>query len=54
MKITVKGDPKEIAALVEALQERRVMEEVRVKADPKEIFNGVLAAMHDKPQGSGT
>lgn len=42
MEITVKGDPKEIAALVVALQERQI----KLEANPDSVFR----AMRGKDQ----
>lgn len=48
MKLTIKGEPKEIAALVWELQERREINEIKLNIDPKVLGKSI----HDRLQAT--
>lgn len=48
MEIIIKGEPKEIAALVVAIQERR-LRKIRIKMDGKKVARVVSGAIRDTP-----
>lgn len=45
--ITISGSPKEIAALVVAIQERRSVKELSVTVDGKEVVSQVLSQLRE-------
>ena len=48
MKVVFKGKPNEIAALVVAIQERR-LRKIRIKMDGKKVTRVVSGAIRDTP-----
>ena len=48
MELTIKGNPKEIAALVWELQERREVEKLKLNIDPKVLGKSI----HDRLQAT--